>query len=280
MKSFNDKVAVITGAASGIGAALAVELAERGCRLAISDIDESGLDETSRRVATIGADCSQHIVDVSDRTGMEKLAVDVNAHHGGVDLIINNAGVTLVDTVSEASWEDLEWIMNVNFWGVVHGSKAFLPYLRQSEDAHIVNISSVFGLMSVPTQSAYNASKFAVRGLTEALKMELAGTSINVSSVHPGAVLTRIVENARVNEEAIGASKERLVKAFARRAKTTSEEAATTIIRGIQKNKRRIIVGRDARIGDWLARLFPGSYEKIMGLEKAVRARARSRSTR
>lgn len=276
MTDLSGKVAVITGGASGIGQALAVQLGTRGCNVAIADVDQSGLVETQRQALATGSACSTHVVDVADREAVEAFAADVVREHGSAHIVINNAGVTLIELAEKISYEDFEWIMNINFWGVVHGTKAFLPYLRQADGAHIVNVSSLFGLMSLPLQSSYNASKFAVRGFTEALKMELAGSNIHVSCVHPGGIKTNITKNARIGDGALEVSKKQLSSDFEKAAKTTPEKAAATIIRGIEKNKRRVLIGIDAKILDWVVRHFPGSYEKLLRLEKTVRERARA----
>ncbi len=272
MKNFSGKLAVITGAASGIGRALAVQLAGRGADLALADIDGAGLDETALMVT--GVECTTHVVDVADRLAMNAFAGDVVEHHGRVDLLINNAGVTLVSTAEGCTYEDFEWIMNINFWGVVHGTKSFLPLLREAREAHIVNVSSLFGLMGMPLQSTYNATKFAVRGFTEALKMELAGSGIGVSSVHPGGVSTAIAQNARIGADVPFVTREKLVKNFEKKAITSSEEAAAIIIRGIERDRRRVLVGRDARWLDRVVRWLPGRYERMLGLENDIRRRA------
>lgn len=274
MKNFTGKLAVITGAASGIGRELAVQLAGRGADLALADIDEAGMRETASMVD--GIDSTTHVVDVADRAAMERFAADVVRHHGRVNLLINNAGVTLVSTAEGVDYDNFEWIMGINFWGVVYGTKAFLPHLRRADEAHIVNISSLFGLMSMPLQSTYNATKFAVRGFTDALKMELAGSTIGVSSVHPGGVKTAIAKNARIGADVAFVTREKLVKNFDKKAMTTPEQAAAIIIRGIERNRRRILVGRDARWLDRIVRWLPGRYERLLGLEKDIRRRAAS----
>jgi NAD(P)-dependent dehydrogenase (short-subunit alcohol dehydrogenase family) len=277
MKSFRRRVVVITGAASGIGRCLAVQLAQQGAQLALADMNAEGLAETRTLVEAAGARCSVHSLDVADREAVENFAANVVAAHGAVHVVFNNAGVTLVDTVQNQSYEDFNWLMNINFWGVVYCTRAFLPYLQQVDEAHIVNVSSVFGLLAVPLQSAYNSSKFAVRGFTEALKMELAGSHIHVSCIHPGGIKTGIALNSRMNETSIGTSREQMKADFDAQARTTAEQAAAIIIKGVLKNKRRILVGTDAKIMSLLTRLFPGSYEKIMGIEKGVIKTARER---
>ena len=280
MKDFDGRIAVITGAGSGIGQSLAVQLAERGCVLALGDLDAEGLARTKERVGKTSAICSMHKLDVADRNAVEAFAADVIERHGSVHLLFNNAGVTLVDTVQNVDYDDFNWLMNINFWGVVYGTKAFLPHLRKAADeAHIINISSLFGLLSLPLQSAYNASKFAVRGFTEALKMELAGSAVGVSCVHPGGIKTGIARNSRVRAESLDVSKEELNSQFDKAARTTPDQAAAKTIRGVEKNRRRILIGPDAKIADWIVRLFPGSYEKIMRFEVGVRRKARLQSS-
>lgn len=277
MKDFTDKVAIVTGAASGIGRALSCQLAQRGCILVLADKDMAGLTSTLAKVAEYGHACSIHELDVSDASQFEQLAHEVQARYGQADLLFNNAGVSLVDSVSAQSLSDFHWLMNINFWGVVHGVKAFLPLLKQSPEAHIVNVSSLFGLLSLPLQSAYNASKFAVRGYTESLKMEMAGSHISVSCVHPGGISTDITKNAKVGEKALDVPKSQLIDDFAKQAKTTPEEAAKIILAGVMKQQRRILVGKDAWVLDKIVRFFPSSYEKVLGFEKKVVARFKQR---
>ncbi|MGB5331604.1 MAG: SDR family oxidoreductase [Woeseiaceae bacterium] len=282
MRNWSGKVAVVTGAASGIGRALAVLLAERGAIVALVDIDEEGLSNTGDQITAGGGVCSRHVVDVADQGAVEALATEVVRQHGAVHLLVNNAGVSVVQRAEAITYDDFEWLMKINFWGVVYGTKSFLPHLRLSDEAHIVNVSSLFGIMSMPLQSAYNASKFAVRGFTEALKMELADSTVGVSCVHPGGIKTEITRNSRIGEGALEMSHEELHSAFERAAPTKPAKAAAVILRGIEKNKRRILIGLDARIADWIVRHFPGTYERILGLEKevvrGVRWRGRKRS--
>lgn len=277
MKTFDQRVVVITGAASGIGRSLAVQLAGMGASLALADMNLDGLAKTQSLVEQAGARCTSRKLDVADREAFEAFAREVVSEHGEVHAVFNNAGVTLVDSVENQSYEDFNWLMNINFWGVVHGTRAFLPYLKQVDEAHVVNVSSVFGILAMPLQSAYNSSKFAVRGFTEALKLELAGSSIQVSCVHPGGIKTGIARNSRMNEKTLGVPQEQMKAEFDAKARTTSDQAAEVIIRGVLKNNRRIIVGTDARIMSLVTRLFPGSYEKILGIEKAVRAKRKAR---
>jgi len=261
MKDFRNKVAAITGAGSGMGRALALELAARGCAVAIADVGESTLNETEALLRQRNVKVSSHLVDVADRAAMERFAADVVQIHGKVNLVFNNAGVSVSNTVEKLSYEDFEWLMNINFWGVVHGTKAFLPYLKQVDEAHIVNTSSIFGVVAFASQSAYNASKFAVRGFTEALRQELADTHIGVSCVQPGGVKTNIVKTSRyyaADNEA--PTKEELTRTFEQMAALTPHDAALQILRGVERNRGRVLVGRDAVFLAWMQRLFPESY--------------------
>ena len=268
MKSFSGKVAAITGSGSGIGQATAIALAKEGCHLAISDISRESLDNTIELLAGYPVDISTHVVDVSDREAVYKYAEDTVATHGKVNLIMNNAGVGLGETVDNMSYENFEWLMNINFWGVVYGTKAFLPHLKQAGEGHIINISSVFGIISVPTQSAYNAAKFAVRGFTESLREELdiAGDPVSATCVHPGGVKTNIARNSRMGDMgsmSIG-DKEDVANMFEKIAMTTPETAAKTILKGVRKNQRRILVGGDAIMLDTTQRLIPTGYQRLL----------------
>lgn len=269
MKSFTDKVAVITGAGSGIGRALASELAAAGARLALTDISETGLKETADQLG-LGQDrLLTKVFDVSDREAVYSFADEVIAHFGAAHLVVNNAGVALGATVAEMSYEDFEWLMGINFWGVVYGTKAFLPHLKAAGEGHIVNISSVFGLIGVPTQSAYNAAKFAVRGFTEALRQELEIEDGNVSctTVHPGGIKTNIARNARMGasvEKMTGADADKARRDFEKMFRTTPEEAASTILKGVRGNRRRVLIGADAHAIDSMQRLLPTSYQRIL----------------
>ena len=270
MSYFQGKVAVITGAASGIGKTLALKLAEQGCNLALADRDMEGLIAVRTKIMEFDVKCIAEDFDVSNKEAFISFAESVNSEFSGVDMLFNNAGVTLIDSVKDQSFEDFHWIMNINFWGVVYGSHAFLPFLQKSPQAHLVNVSSVFGLLSLPGQSAYNSSKFAVRGFTEALKMEMAGTNVSVHCVHPGGIKTNISNNAKVTSKSI--SKSQNIENFNKLAKTTPEEAADVILQGVEKNKRRILIGKDAKLLDRIVRWFPATYEKVLGFEKGVLA--------
>ncbi|MGH9055948.1 MAG: SDR family NAD(P)-dependent oxidoreductase [Acidimicrobiales bacterium] len=262
---YSGTTTVITGAGSGIGRALAVELASRGSDLALSDVDEAGLAETVERCAGAGVRARGYRLDVSDREAVLSHAGEVVADFGSADLVVNNAGVAVVATVQEMSWEDFDWLMGINFWGVVHGTKAFLPHLVASGDGHLVNISSVFGFIGVPSQSAYNSAKFAVRGFTEALRQEMIAERkpVVVSCVHPGGIRTNIVRNSRVSG-AGAADRDKLVDDFARVARTTPERAATAILRGVERGRARILVGPDAYAIDAVARVLGSGYEGLL----------------
>lgn len=263
-----NSVAVITGAASGIGRALAIRLAKEGIAgLAISDVNEEGLRETAGMISETGTECSEHLVDVGNREQMRQFAEDVLRRHGKVTHLINNAGVGLIGSFEQLSLEDMEWLMNINYWGTVYGVKFFLPVLKQQEKAHIINLSSVFGFIALPEQTAYCSSKFAVRGFTEALRSELEDTNVRVSTVHPGGIKTNIARNSRVGENTPEEYKEEYkaqgVEFFDKVARTTPETAAETILRGIKSENPRILIGKDAHLISYIHRLFPKSYLRV-----------------
>ncbi len=263
MKKLNGKIAVITGAGSGIGRALAQQLDAAGARLALCDVDSAGLDNT---VAGLRQAPLIARVDVANREAVYAFRDSVVNTFGAVDIVINNAGVALSQTVEHTSYDDFEWLMNINFWGVVYGSKAFLPVLKQRPEAVLVNVSSVFGLIAVPTQSAYNAAKFAVRGFTEALRHELEaeGSAVKVVCVHPGGIKTNIARNARAYVGPDGeASAEDIAERFERVAFTTPEKAAQTIVRGIRRQRPRVLIGGDAWLIDRIQRWLPVRYWRL-----------------
>ena len=263
------KLAVITGAGSGIGRALAQQLNREGCRTLLSDIDPKGLDATVQSLERADIAVNTRVLDVADKAAVHTWANDIAAQHGHIDILINNAGVALMATVEESDYEDIEWLMDINFWGVVYGTKAFLPLLRQSEKGHLVNMSSIFGIVGVPTQSAYNAAKFAVRGFTEALCHEMKGSNVHVCSVHPGGIKTNIARNSRSADSSI--SKDERHANFETMARTTPESAASQIINAIEKHRSRLLIGADAKILSLLARLFPVSYARFFpGAGKAL----------
>jgi NAD(P)-dependent dehydrogenase (short-subunit alcohol dehydrogenase family) len=257
-------VAVVTGAGSGIGRALALRLAAAGSALAIADVDEKGLVETAASVTTKQAVISTHVLDVSSEAAVRGFAQDVAARHGRVTLLINNAGVALHGMFEELSLEDLRWLMGINFWGVVYGVMYFLPILKQQPRAHIVNLSSVFGIIAPAGQCAYSASKFAVRGFTEAIRHELEGTSVSVSCVHPGGIHTPIAKRARLGAHASESKRQAAIDYFEKVTPTSPEAAAARILKGVEKREPRILIGRDARQIDIVQRLRPATYWKMM----------------
>ena len=265
MSLTSNSVAVITGAASGIGRALAVRLSEEKIAgIAISDVNEDGLKETADLVGKSGVPVSFHLADVSDLKQVEQLADEAVAKHARVTHLINNAGVGLIGTFEQISIEDFEWLMGINFWGVVYGCKVFLPILQKEESAHIVNLSSVFGLIAPSEQSAYASAKFAVRGFTESLRHELSGTNISVSCVHPGGIKTNIVREAKLGAEAPEEWKQQGTKLFDKVARTSPETAAEVIITGIKQKNPRILIGKDAKTISLVSRLFPTINLKIL----------------
>jgi NAD(P)-dependent dehydrogenase (short-subunit alcohol dehydrogenase family) len=257
-------VAVVTGAGSGIGRALAQQLAAAGSALAIADIDEKGLTETVASLKSKKAAVSTYVLDVSNEEAVRSFAEDVAARHGRVTLLINNAGVALIGTFEEISLDDLRWLMGINFWGVVYGVKYFLPILKQQPRAHIVNLSSVFGLIAPVGQSAYSASKFAVRGFTEVIRHELENTSVSVSCVHPGGIHTPIAKRARLGANAPRNNHEEAIARFEQLTPTSPEAAAARILKGVERREPRILIGRDARQIDIVQRLRPATYWKMM----------------
>lgn len=263
MKSFENKVAAITGAGSGIGRALAFGLARQGCQLALSDVNAEGLAETAAQARKLGVQVSETLINVADREAAHAWADQVAAEFGRVNAIFNNAGVAQGGTVEGNDYADYEWIMNINFWGVVNGTKAFLPHLIASGDGHVINISSIFGLFAVPGQAAYNSAKFAVRGFTEALRMEmaLAGHPVKVTTVHPGGIKTAIARNATGAE---GIDTAGAAEWFDKMARTSPERAAQVILDGVAKNKAKVLVGADAKILDTFVRASGSGYQRAL----------------
>jgi NAD(P)-dependent dehydrogenase (short-subunit alcohol dehydrogenase family) len=266
MTDVKGKVAVITGAGSGIGRALAYDLARRGATLAISDVDATGLAETAKQVRVIGAPVHQARLDVTDRSAVLTYADEVAAEFGAVHLVINNAGIAFTGDIEKMTFEQIERVMDVDFWGVVNGTKAFLPHLIASGDGHVVNISSLFGLLSMPGQGAYNAAKFAVRGFTEALREEMLinGHPVRVTCVHPGGIKTAIARNAG----AVDGEDAAALAAFfdAKLAKTSPESAARSILRAVTGNRPRAVVGLDAKLLDLLVRLTGPGYQRLVAV--------------
>lgn len=274
----NKSVAVITGAASGIGRALAVRLArERIAGIAISDVNREGLSETASLAEPFGVPVSSHVIDVSKLEEVQRFANEVVDRHGYVTHLVNNAGVGLLGTFEQISLEDFRWLMDINFWGVVYGCKVFLPILSQQERAHIVNLSSVFGFIAPEEQSAYCSSKFAVRGFTESLRHEMAGSNVVVSAVHPGGIKTNIARNSRLGENTPKEWKEQGAKFFDRVARTTPDEAASVIVDGIRSEEPRILIGSDAHLISLFSRVFPKRYlrvvERLAGHKMSLRKR-------
>ncbi len=269
MKNFKNKVAAITGAASGMGRTLALDLAGRGCHLALSDVNAKGLAETAQLASKLGVKVTTAQVNVADRDQMYAWAAQVVRDHGKVNLIFNNAGVALGATVESVKPEDFEWIMGINFWGVVWGTQAFLPHLKAAGEGHVINTSSLFGLLAVPTQGTYNASKFAVRGLTEALRQELDMEQCGVSAtcVHPGGIRTNIAMAARIDPAMAalgGGDVEAARKRFDKLLNTTTaESAARQILRAVERNQRRVLVGPDAKFLDKVVRLCGSWYQPL-----------------
>ncbi len=277
MSLTKESVVVITGAASGIGRALAVRLAQEPIAgIAISDVNAESLAETEKLINNPNLKITTHIVDVASEEEMRNFAEDVVQKHNRVTHIINNAGVALGGSVAEISIEDIRWLININFWGVIYGTKFFLPHLEKQKSAHIVNFSSLFGFIAPPGQATYCASKFAVRGFTESLRHELEGTNINVSVIHPGGIKTNIANTARIGKY-VKLSKEEIE---ARRAKenqnlsrTTPDQAAEIIVRGIKSKNPRILIGADARLLSFITRIFPRRYFSVIDFISGGRLR-------
>jgi NAD(P)-dependent dehydrogenase (short-subunit alcohol dehydrogenase family) len=269
--NLKNRTAIVTGAASGIGRAIAVSLAKRGCNLALADLHEAGLIETERMTANAGSRASRHRLDVSDRRAVAAFPKEILAAHAGVDLLVNNAGIALGGAFEEIAEEDFEWLFEINFWGVVRMTRAFLPLLRASGDARIVKISSVLGLIAPEGQTADAASKFAVRGFSNALMHELEGSTVGVTVVHPGGVATAIARNARwpksTTPDAIAANLAR-----ARRALTLPPETAGEIIvEGVERRAKRLLVGRDAKMIAIVERLAPVNHLATLKRLKGAR---------
>lgn len=264
MEGFDGKVAVVTGAGSGIGQALAIELGRSGAKLAISDVDTDGLAATEERLNAIGAPVKVDRLDVTEREAFQLYADAVNDHYGIVNQIYNNAGISFMGSIEASEFKDIERVMDVDYWGVVNGTKVFLPHLIASGDGHVINVSSVFGLLAVPGQGAYNAAKFAVRGFTEALRQEMivAGHPVKVTCVHPGGIKTAIARNSAAVE---GVDQEALAKYFDKKlASTSAQKAARVILDGVRKNKARVLVGNDAKALDLLVRATGSGYQRLV----------------
>jgi short-subunit dehydrogenase len=262
MKNLNGKVAVVTGAGSGIGRELCRELYKEGCFMAAASLHEKNLEETADFINPDKKRYFSFVLDVSKREQVENFAAKTMEYFGRVDIVINNAGVSLSGKLGELSYKNLEWIIGVNLWGVVYGSKAFLPYLLKRKEANIVNISSVFGLIGIPELSAYCMTKFGVRGFSEALRVELKNTPVKVTVVFPGGIKTNIAKNSRTDSPSSDYNKK--TEAFEKTLVMSPVIAAQIIIDGIKKNKPRLLIGKDARKIDFLARINPGNYDSTV----------------
>ena len=258
------RTAVVTGAASGIGRAIANSLSRRGCHLALADINEAGLEETAGQVASTGIRVSRHRLDVSDREAIAAFPAQVMAEHRGVDLLVNNAGVALGGTFEQTTEADFEWLFGINFWGVVRMTRAFLPLLKASDEARLVNLSSLYGLVAPPGQTAYSAAKFAVRGFSESLRHELAGSSVGVTTVHPGGIATGIARNARHSAAVSGAEVARGLARFEAALVMPPEQAGEIIVSAAEHRRARVLVGRDAKLVSVLERLAPVRHLKLV----------------
>jgi short-subunit dehydrogenase len=262
--ALEDKTAVVTGAAGGIGRAIAMSLAKRGCHLALADVNEAGLAETAKLIASNRVRVSRHRLDVADRGAVAAFPAVVTAEHPGVDILVNNAGVAVGGTFDQVSEEDFEWLFDINFWGVVRMTRAFLPMLKASGDAHIVNLSSIFGIIAPAGQTAYSASKFAVRGFSQALRHELDGTGIGVTVVHPGGVATSIADHARLPKGTSAEDAARRREWANKHLKMPPETAGEIITEAIEHRRPRVLVGTDAKRVSIIERIVPVSYWKIL----------------
>jgi NAD(P)-dependent dehydrogenase (short-subunit alcohol dehydrogenase family) len=260
----SNRVAVVTGAGGGIGRAIALSLARRSCHLALCDIDGAALDEVSGEARRHGVRTSTHLIDVANRAAVRALPAAVGLIHGRVDLLVNNAGVALGGSFEQVAEDDFDWLMEINFHAVVRLTRVFLPLLRESDEARIVNLSSIYGIVAPPGQAAYAASKFAVRGFSEALRHELAGSRVGVTVVHPGGVATGIALNARVPRDAPHEEVERGRALAQRLLRMPPEQAGEIIVRGVEARRARVLVGGDARFVSLLARLSPVHYWPIL----------------
>ena len=272
IRTLTDKVVVVTGAASGIGRALASQLAHKGSILALVDINATELEVTRKAITEGGGRATMHNADVASQEQVRRMSAEVIKRHGTVHAVVNNAGAELIERFDTVKYEDMEWVMSVNFWGIIHVTRAFLDHLVGHDDAHLVNVSSVMGLKGTASQTIYAASKFAVRGFTESLKQELRGTGVTVSCVYPGVVDTNLVLHARLAEQI---DRDAMLRSFQVQALHSAPEAAAAIVKGILGGKERILIGADARLLDRLQRLFPASYDKVVStpvLRKVIAA--------
>ncbi|MFT4571115.1 MAG: NAD(P)-dependent dehydrogenase (short-subunit alcohol dehydrogenase family) [Hyphomicrobiaceae bacterium] len=277
--NLSGRIAVVTGAGSGIGRAVSVLLAKRGCQLALVDIDPESLDGTAALIEAEGADARCFVVDVSNREQMQALPGRVVEAFGAVHILVNNAGVSVGATFAEQTVEDLEWIIGINLWGVVYGCKFFLPVLREQDEAHIVNISSMFGFLGLPGHASYCVTKAGVKALSEALWSELADTSVNVTSVHPGGIATNIAKAARTVDDEVREHGRDLMARYGH----SPAKAARKIVGAIQANRKRVLIGPEAYITDWLKRALPVTFHRILTmfhLRSPAAAREKARASR
>jgi short-subunit dehydrogenase len=276
MTTIRGSTAAITGAANGIGRALAIELAARGCNLALADRDGAALQTVASEIATTYSQkITTHVFDVSDIKAIEAFAKDAVTAHPTLNILVNNAGVALMGTFAEIDLSEMEWLININFWGVVRGTRAFLPHLSLQRQAHIVNLSSIFGIIAPPGQCSYAAAKFAVRGFSESLRHELqaANSPVKLSVVHPGGIATHIARNSRTGSGMTDNERRaKSIERFEAASKTSPQQAALRIIKGIENNEPRILIGSDARMMDLLQRFRPATYWKVLSrrIEKAA----------
>jgi len=270
MKKLEDRVAVITGAGSGIGRALAHALARERCHLALVDVHAGRLGEVEAELADCGRHVTTYVVDVADRGAMQALPARVVADHGAVHIVVNNAGVTIGGEIETQPLEDLDWIVGINFWGVLYGCRFFTPLLKQQDEAHIVNLSSLFGLVGLPEQGAYCATKAAVRSLSETLAAELADTPVRVTSVHPGGVRTNIVVDARMQA---GEDRDRMITLF-EHLRVGPDRAARRIVDAIRREQPRLRICVETYLADWLRRLAPVSTSRLVNRMSRRRKRA------
>ncbi|MDC0433254.1 SDR family NAD(P)-dependent oxidoreductase [bacterium] len=271
MKDFRDKICVVTGAGSGIGAACAQALAAEGAYVVMTDIRADMLETAHKAIVEAGGRAETHIVDVSDRDAMFALADKVDKAHGGADLILNNAGVAHSATVADMTMDNFNWVMDIDFWGVVYGTQAFLPHFLKRGSGHVANVSSIFGLIGVPSQSAYNAAKYAVLGFSEALRHEMVEHNVGVTVIHPGGINTNIVRHARLSQgpNAEAEHEEAIIK-FQELTMTQPDKAAQIILKAIRKNKARVLVGPDALFVDFIRRIAPVKYLSLLPFLKNV----------